>query len=122
MSSVLLREKRKHMTSGARGIKHSLEGAALGFYSSQNILKTIKVFRKLGDCAETVIAFPAKGNYQVSNIREILSSLICGEASGLMRLACMDTEPGLTAFLSRSQNYSLIKKTCPSRPTVCADT
>lgn len=29
------------------------------------------------------------------------------------------TEPGLTAFLSRSQNYSLIKKTCPSHPTVC---
>lgn len=73
----------------ARGIKYSLEGTALGFYSSQNVLKTIKVFRKLGECAETVIAFPAKGNYQVSNIREILSSLVCGEASGLMRLGCV---------------------------------
>lgn len=121
MSSVLLPEKRKHMTSGARGIKHSLEGAALGFYSSQNILKTkfsgnweSVQKQSLLFQQKTITRFPTLGKYSA------LSSV--GRHLGWWGLLVWHTEPGLTAFLSRSPNYSLIKKTCPSRHTVCADT
>lgn len=44
----------------ACGIKHSLEGAALGFFSSQNVLKTIKVFRKLESVQEQSLLFQQK--------------------------------------------------------------
>lgn len=106
----------------ACGIKHSLEGAALGFFSPQNVLKTIKVFRKLESVQEQSLLFQQKAITRFPTLGKYSALLSVGRHLGWWGLLVWHTEPGLTAFLSRSQNCSLIKKTCPSHPTVCADT